>query len=84
MQTLAVKPPQQYKLKELKGHSGCHVFLCERGNTRFVKKLSGAAGYAQRLEQQMLKQRDFEHAWIRKPSVYEFGTEDDLFETSIP
>lgn len=79
MQTLAVKPPQQYKLKELKGHSGCHVFLCERGNTRFVKKVSGAAGYAHRLEQQMLKQREFEHAWIRRPSVYEFGTEDDLF-----
>ena len=79
MQTLAAKQPQQYKLKELKGHSGCHVFLCERGNTRFVKKVSGAAGYAQRLEQQMLKQRAFEHSCIRKPSVYEHGTEDDLF-----
>ena len=79
MQTLAVKPPQQYKLKELKGHSGCHVFLCERGNTRFVKKVSGAAGYDHRLEQQMLKQREFEHSWIRKPSVYEFGTENDRF-----
>jgi hypothetical protein len=79
MQTLAARQPQQYKLKELKGHSGCHVFLCERGNTRFVKKVSGAAGYAQRLEQQMLKQREFEHSRIRKPSVYEFGTEDELF-----
>lgn len=79
MQTLAARQPQQYKLKELKGHSGCHVFLCERGNTRFVKKVSGAAGYAQRLEQQMLKQMAFEHSWIGKPSVYEFGTEDELF-----
>jgi hypothetical protein len=79
MQTLAAKPPQQYQLKELKGHSGCHVFLCERGNSRFVKKVSGAAGYVQRLERQMLKQRAFEHSWIKKPSVYEFGTEDDHF-----
>jgi hypothetical protein len=79
MQTLAAKPLQQYQLKELKGHSGCHVYLCERGNTRFVKKVSGAEGYVKRLEQQMLKQEAFEHSWIRKPSVYEFGTEDDLF-----
>jgi len=79
MQTLAAKPPQQFQLKELKGHSGCHVFLCERGNTRFVKKISGVAGYTQRLQQQMLKQRAFEHSRIRKPSVYESGTENDLF-----
>jgi len=79
MQTLAAKPLQQYQLKELKGHSGCHVYLCERGNTRFVKKVSGAEGYVKRLEQQMLKQHEFEHSWIRKPSVYESGTEDDLF-----
>lgn len=79
MQTLAVKRSQQFQLKELKGHSGCHVFLCEHGNTRFVKKISGATGYFQRLEQQMIKQREFEHAWIRKPSVYEFGTENDCF-----
>jgi len=79
MQTLAAKPLQQYQLKELKGHSGCHVYLCERGNTRFVKKVSGAEGYVKRLEQQMLKQEAFDHSWIRKPSVYEFGTEDDLF-----
>jgi len=79
MQTLAAKQLQQYQLKELKGHSGCHVFLCECGNTRFVKKVSGATGYDQRLEQQMLKQREFEHSWIKKPSVYEFGTENDRF-----
>ena len=79
MQTLAARQPQQYKLKELKGHSGCHVFLCERGNTRLVKKVSGDAGYAQRLEQQMLKQIAFEHSCIRKPSVHEHGTEDELF-----
>lgn len=79
MQTLAAKQLQQYQLKELKGHSGCHVFLCEHGNTRFVKKVSGAAGYAKRLEQQMLKQLTFEHSWIRKPAVYESGTENDLF-----
>ena len=79
MQTLAAKSLQPYQLKELKGHSGCHVYLCERGNTRFVKKVSGAEGYVKRLEQQMLKQHEFEHSWIRKPSVYESGTEDDLF-----
>jgi len=79
MQTLAVKQPQRYQLKELRGHSGCHVFLCERGNTRFVKKVSGSTGYVQRLKQQMLKQQAFEHHWIKRPSVYEFGTEDDLF-----
>ena len=79
MQTLAAKRPQQCQLKELKGHSGCHVFLCERGNTKFVKKVSGATAYSQRLEQQMIKQREFEHSWIKKPAVYEFGTEDDRF-----
>jgi hypothetical protein len=79
MQTLVAERPQLYQLKELRGHSGCHVFLCERGNTKFVKKISGAPGYFQRLEQQMIKQREFEHPWIRKPSVYEFGAENDRF-----
>jgi hypothetical protein len=79
MQTLAAKPPLQVQLKELRGHSSCHVFLCERGNTKFVKKISGAAGYCKRLEQQMIKQREFAHPWIRKPSVYEFGTENERF-----
>jgi hypothetical protein len=79
MQTLAARRPQPYQLKELKGHSGCHVFLCERGNTKFVKKVSGAPGYFQRLEQQMIKQREFEHSWIKRPSVYEFGAEQDCF-----
>lgn len=27
----------------------------------------------------MIKQREFEHSWIKKPSVYEFGTENDRF-----
>ena len=79
MQTLAARESQSWQLKELKGHSGCHVFLCERGNTRFVKKAAGAAGYSQRLEQQMLKQRAFKHPCIKKPSVYESGTENDCF-----
>lgn len=79
MQTLAVKQPPRYQLKELKGHSGCHVFLCERGNTRFVKKVSANTAYVQRLKQQMLKQREFEHYRIKKPTVYDFGTEDDHF-----
>jgi hypothetical protein len=79
MQTLAAERAQQFQLKELRGHSGCHVFLCERGNTKFVKKVAGAIGYFQRLEQQMIKQREFEHSWIKKPSVYEFGTENERF-----
>jgi len=79
MQTLAATRTQPYQLKELRGHSGCHVFLCEREDTRFVKKISGTPGYFQRLEQQMIKQREFEHDWIKKPSVYEFGTENDRF-----
>jgi hypothetical protein len=79
MQTLAVKQPQRYQLKELRGHSGCHVFLCERDNSRFVKKVSGSTGYVQRLKQQMLKQHEFEHQRIKRPSIYEFGIEDDLF-----
>lgn len=79
MQTLAAKRTQQCQLKELKGHSGCHVFLCERGNTKFVKKVSGSNGYFHRLEQQMIKQREFEHSGIKKPAVYEFGAENDRF-----
>ena len=79
MQTLAATRTQPYQLKELRGHSGCHVFLCEHEATRFVKKVSGTPGYFQRLEQQMIKQREFEHSWIKKPSVYEFGTENDRF-----
>ena len=27
----------------------------------------------------MIKQREFEHSWIKRPSVYEFGTENDRF-----
>ena len=79
MQTLAATRAQPYQLKELRGHSGCQVLLCERGNTKFVKKVSGTPGYFQRLEQQMIKQREFEHSRIRKPSVYEFGCENDRF-----
>lgn len=79
MQTLAAARPQLCQLKELRGHSGCRVFLCESGNTKFVKKISGDTGYFQRLERQMIKQREFEHCLIRKPSVYEFGAEDERF-----
>jgi Phosphotransferase enzyme family len=79
MQTLAAERAQQFQLKELRGHSGCHVFLCERGDTKFVKKIAGDTGYFQRLEQQMIKQREFEHSSIKKPSVYEFGTDNDRF-----
>jgi len=79
MQTLAATRAQQCQLKELRGHSGCHVFLCERGNAKFVKKVASSQGYFQRLEQQMAKQQEFEHSRIKRPSVYEFGTENDRF-----
>ncbi|HYW70729.1 MAG TPA: phosphotransferase [Pyrinomonadaceae bacterium] len=79
MPTLALERSQQWQLKELRGHSGCQVFLCERGDTRFVKKIAGAPADLPRLEQQMIKQREFEHRCIRKPSIYESGTENDRF-----
>jgi hypothetical protein len=79
MPTLALERSQQCHLKELRGHSGCQVFLCEYGDTRFVKKIAGTRGYFRRLEQQMIKQREFAHPHIRKPAVFESGTENDRF-----
>ena len=79
MPTLAVERSQRCHLKKLRGHSGCQVFLCERGDTRFVKKIAGSPDYFGRLEKQMIKQRDFKHRRIRKPAVLECGTENDRF-----
>jgi phosphotransferase family enzyme len=79
MKTLAVTRAEQCQLKELRGHSGCQVFLCERKDSRFVKKIAGTPEYFRRLERQMIKQREFAHPHIKKPAVFESGVENDRF-----
>jgi Phosphotransferase enzyme family len=79
MQSLVDEGRQYCQINELKGHSGCRVFLCKHGNNNYVKKVSASASYNRRLERQMIRQQEFAHPGILSPAVYECGTENDLF-----
>tara|TARA_Y100000034_G_scaffold128907_1_gene184396 strand:+ start:625 stop:1419 length:795 start_codon:yes stop_codon:yes gene_type:complete len=66
-------------IKQFKGHSGCKVFLHEKNNNKFVRKISSSPSYNKRLERQMYKQENFKSSYIRTPKILNSGEEKDLF-----
>ena len=63
--------------KELKGYSGCKIFIVENGDTRFVRKFSSDEKYNERLQSQCKKQA--ECSFARVPKVINSGIIDGLF-----
>ena len=62
---------------EMSGHSGCRVLLYRRGETHFVRKISGTPGYNRRLELQREKQSRLS-AVVSTPPVIGFGMLGEL------
>jgi tRNA A-37 threonylcarbamoyl transferase component Bud32 len=60
-------------LKELKGHSGCKVYLCRDRKTKYVRKVSGSPSYNERLLIQIEKQKSFDNSYVRAPRVLRCG-----------
>ena len=66
------------KFYDLKGHSGCKIYLCETDdNNVFVRKVSGSFTYNDRLKIQADKQANFQNAEIKAPKVLDSGFTDD-------
>tara|TARA_B100000287_G_C20545022_1_gene746199 strand:- start:247 stop:1023 length:777 start_codon:yes stop_codon:yes gene_type:complete len=67
-------------IKELKGNSGCGVFLIEDEERGLVvRKIAGSSLYSARLEQQYFKQKSFSHNLVKAPKIFKSGVDDDLF-----
>lgn len=65
---------------ELKGYSGCKIFLLENENEKFVRKISKNYDYNRRLEKQFTKQINFkESKEIKAPKILEKGFTNGLF-----
>ena len=64
---------------ELKGHSGCKLYIVEDNNIKMVKKVSKSLEYNDRLIKQMNKQKKSSIKGFEKCNVYEAGYEGDLF-----
>lgn len=63
--------------KELKGYSGCKIFIIENENTRFVRKFSSDEKYNERLQAQCNKQAQCSFAKV--PKVLDSGFQNGLF-----
>jgi aminoglycoside phosphotransferase (APT) family kinase protein len=66
-------------IRELKGHSGCRLWLAKRGNKYLVRKISSAIGYNSRLFHQMEKQRSFAKLGIAPPVLDDGSTDSGLY-----
>lgn len=66
-------------IKELSGHSGCGVFLCEENNKKYVRKISSSVQYNERLKSQMNKQAAFQDCVLKTPKIYKSGNKSGLF-----
>lgn len=66
-------------VKNLGGHSGCKIFLCEKDNKYFVRKYSSSIKYNSRLEAQCEKQKNFKSSIIKTPKVLGQGYEEGIF-----
>ena len=66
-------------IKEMVGHSGCKLYLCQEGGKKYVRKVSSSVTYNNRLELQMKKQDDFSDSVLKAPEVYGSGYVSDLF-----
>ena len=63
--------------KELKGYSGCKIFIVENADARFVRKFSSDEKYNERLQAQCTKQAQCSFAKV--PKVLNSGTLNGLF-----
>lgn len=66
-------------VKDLGGHSGCKILLCEENGKYFVRKISGSVEYNHRLEKQCLKQKEFKTTTVKVPKILNSGYESNLF-----
>lgn len=71
----------QILIKNLKGYSGCPLYLINSGERLIVRKLSATRDYNKRLQQQCLKQAEFvEEGVVTTPDVIAEGyTDDNLY-----
>jgi tRNA A-37 threonylcarbamoyl transferase component Bud32 len=63
-------------IKQMTGHSGCKVFLCEENNQKYVRKISSSVDYNDRLQKQMKKQLLFRDSVLKVPKIYATGFEE--------
>jgi hypothetical protein len=67
-------------IQELKGNSGCRVFLIEdESHGLVVRKTSGTVDYNERLIKQFFKQNNFIHPEVRSPRIFHSGFKGGLF-----
>ncbi|MDR1521846.1 MAG: phosphotransferase [Streptococcaceae bacterium] len=67
-------------IRNLGGHSGCEILLCEDENGKFVRKISSGLDYNDRLAQQCKKQNNYKDDQIIAPKVLASGyNSDELF-----
>ena len=70
-------------IKELKGFSGCKIYLFSNNNIFFVRKISKNKEYNERLIEQMMKQiyflKNIANKYISTSKVLCYGYKDDLF-----
>ena len=76
MYPLSMGPHFLMKAIELKGHSGCRVTLLEEGGELLVRKSSANQKYNSRLSNQIKKQKEFNHHYIKSPSIFNTSYED--------
>lgn len=66
-------------LKNLSGHSGCNIYLCQSDNVLFVRKDAGSVNYNIRLKKQYIKQKYFALNEAKTPQVLGYGKKDGIF-----
>ena len=64
---------------ELKGYSGCRLQVIDNNGTSVVRKISKDIPYNNRLEQQCIKQSQFNSSIIKAPKVLKSGYIGNLF-----
>lgn len=66
-------------IKDLSGHSGCHIMLYKNSHNFFVRKISWKVSYNERLQLQFKKQTSFKSNYLYTPCVYDSWFVWDLF-----
>lgn len=66
-------------IRDLSGHSGCRVMLCQAGGDPFIRKQSTSLAYNERLKRQLLKQKHFNMDAVRTPAVLGAGYDGGFF-----
>ena len=66
-------------IAELKGHSGCKIYLCEQKNKKFVRKISKTEEYNYRLKKQAEKQDNFIDQILKTPKIINDGKTNGLY-----